>query len=106
MTKKMSAQEELMMSQAGEASRRRFWTHTVAVINGIRVVGQDPMNPGKCADAEDFGTGLVAQWSDHRFILTAKHVLENATPSNLRIFWCPGGVIEQRRPAELRTAIL
>lgn len=95
MEKKVLATEE-MMRQAGEASRRRLWTHTVAVINGNRVV-----NLSKKYDAEGFGTGLAAKWGNHHFILTAKHVLKGAKSSELRIFWYPGGAIESKKPEQL-----
>jgi len=101
MNRQMSEKELLMMNHANEASRRRFWMHTVAVINSNRVIGPDPFNRGKQADAEEFGTGLIAKWADRHFILTAKHVLKDAKPSDLRIFWCPGGIIEPKKPEEL-----
>ena len=95
MGKKVVANDE-MMRQAGEASRRRLWTHTVGIINGKRVI-----YPEKKVDTEGFGTGLAAKWGDHHFILTAKHVLKDAKPSELRIFWCPGGIIEPKKPEQL-----
>lgn len=102
MNRQMIEKELLMMNHAGEASRHRLWMHTVAVINSNRVIGPDPFNPGKQADAEEFGTGLVAKWGEHYFILTAKHVLKGAKPSELRIFWFPGGTIESKKRDELR----
>jgi len=90
-----------IQKKAGEASIHRLWMHTVAIINSIRVVGKDPAT-GRPADAEEFGTGCAARWGDHHFILTAKHVLRDARPSDLRIFYCPDGGLEYRAPADLR----
>jgi hypothetical protein len=69
------------------ACSSRLWTHTVAVVNSIRVV-----HPELRMDEEQGGTGCAGRWGKHYFILTASHViLPDAKPSDLRIFWRPDG---------------
>src|SRR5271165_4477823 len=97
----MSDTRAILRKKAGEAFIHRLWMHTAAIVNSIRVVGKDPKT-NRPADGEEFGTGCAARWGDHHFILTAKHVLREAKPGDLRIFCCPSGGLEYRTPANLR----
>jgi hypothetical protein len=97
----MSDTRAILQKKSGEASLHRLWIHTVAIVNGIRVVGKDPTS-NRLADGEEFGSGCAARWGKHHFILTAKHVLRDAKPTDLRIFCCPSGGLEYRAPADLR----
>jgi hypothetical protein len=90
-----------LKKQASEASINRVATHTVGIINSIRTKGFDSTTkrPG---DGEEMGTGCVARWGAHHFVLTARHVIkEEAAPSDLRIFWRPEPFIERRSDGEL-----
>jgi len=76
--------------------------HTVAVVNGVRTVGQNPLTGGR-GDSEEPGTGCTGRWRSHAFILTAKHVLENATPGDIRVFSFPNEDLPRRAPHEIRS---
>jgi len=87
--------------QASDATLYRLGRHSIAIVNGIRVYGVDPIS-GRRADGEEVGTGCAGCWGDHCFILTARHVIENAQPRDLRFFCLPTGGIECRSASELR----
>ncbi|HXX18537.1 MAG TPA: hypothetical protein VEJ46_03980 [Candidatus Acidoferrum sp.] len=87
--------------EARNASINRLSAHAVGIVNGIRVLGYDPVTQRR-GDAEEPGTGSAGRWGNHYFVLTAKHVVEKATPSDLRLFFCANGRVEYRRPSELR----
>jgi hypothetical protein len=70
---------------------RLFW-YTVGVVNLIRRSGE--LKPGRAVAFQEIGTGAACQYQGTRFILTAKHVLEDAGPSDLRFLPRPSGRIE------------
>jgi hypothetical protein len=83
---------------AERACQSRVWAYSVGVINSIRHV-----DPVRRVDAEGMGTGCAGRWGNHRFILTANHVVHpDAKPSDLRIFWRPCGEDQYRANADLR----
>ena len=88
--------------QASDACLLRVSTHTVGIINSIRIVGFDPITQRR-GDGEEVGTGCAGRWGVHHFILTAGHVLHSgAKPPDLRIFWRPSGGIERAADADLK----
>jgi hypothetical protein len=77
---------------AKEAVVERLWSHTVGIANrALASQGTDPSSglPGREEEAP--GTGIAARWGHHHFILTAKHVLDNAQPNDLTFFARPTG---------------
>jgi hypothetical protein len=67
-----------------------FW-QTVGVVNLVRVEGQTPA--GKTISVEEMGTGSACRWKERKLVLTAKHVLAGAGPSDLAFFLRPSGQI-------------
>jgi hypothetical protein len=78
------------------AAINRLWTHTVAVLNRIPTVGNDPLT-GRKGDSEEPGTGCAVRWGAHHCILTAKHVIENAGLRDIDFFYRQSGRIEEQR---------
>lgn len=79
--------------QERQAGIHRLWTHTVAIVNRVRIKGVDPVTNRK-ADEEMPGTGCAIRWGSHHCVLTAKHVVENATLGEINFFWSPTGRLE------------
>ncbi len=94
---------EALLNQSWNASIHRFWMHSVGIINGVPIPCDDPTT-GKPTTTEEFGSGCAARWGTHRFILTAKHVLEDATPGDLRILYSPTGGPEWKSFSNLTRA--
>jgi hypothetical protein len=67
-----------------------FW-QTVGVVNLVRVTGKTPA--GTTVSAEEMGTGSACRWKGRKLVLTAKHVLAGAGPSELAFFLRPSGQI-------------
>jgi len=87
--------------QASDSSLYHLGRHSIGIVNGIRVYGTDPIT-GRRADGEEIGSGCAGRWGDHYFILTARHVIENAQPRDLRFFSLPTSSVECRGPSDLR----
>ena len=62
------------------------------VINGIHVPAANPA--GGTVWSEPVGTGSACRWNGKEIILTAKHVLEGAGPSDVRFFLRPSGRVD------------
>lgn len=90
----------VLRDQAGKASIQRLWKHTVSIVNGIRIAGTDPTS-NRRADGEQFGAGCAALWGKQHLILTARHVLQDAEASDLRLFTYPG-TFQYRTAHDLR----
>ncbi|HEV3205881.1 MAG TPA: hypothetical protein VGZ28_02925 [Terriglobales bacterium] len=85
-----------MQSHTGKALVERLWTHTVGIANAAREVwGKDPVSGMPAREEESPGTGVAAKWGEHHFILTAKHVLEDAQLANLSFFARPTGSFKE-----------
>ena len=82
--------------QAKLAAINRLWMHTVAVVNRIPTIGDDPLT-GKRGDSEEPGTGCAVRWGRHHCILTAKHVIENAELKDIDFFFRRSARIEEQR---------
>ena len=87
--------------QASDATLCRLGRHSIAIVNGIRTVGRDPIT-GRRADGEEVGSGCAGRWGNHHFVLTARHVVEKAQPRELRFYCLPTSGVECRAPSDLR----
>jgi hypothetical protein len=67
-----------------------FW-QTVGVVNLVRVTGKTPA--GRTVSAEEMGTGSACRWKGRKLVVTAKHVLDGAGPTDLAFFLRPSGQI-------------
>jgi hypothetical protein len=71
----------------GKAIGERLWSHAVGVTNrAVVTTGTDPVTKLPAREEETPGTGVAGRWDDHYFILTAKHIVRLATPSDLSLF--------------------
>jgi hypothetical protein len=68
----------------------RLLRHTAGIVNDQRLTGTDPAT-GRRADEEQPGTGCFIRWGGSHAIITARHVVENAGPKNVRVFSYPAG---------------
>jgi hypothetical protein len=77
-----------VLEYENEAERERTWSHTVGISNRALGgdMGIDPYTKLPGTQEQAVGTGLAGVWGGHRFILTAKHVLDKATVSDLDFF--------------------
>ena len=84
---------------AQDAIINRMWSHTVGVVNEKRLIHKLPTGAGY--DEEQPGTGSVIRWGNHRCILTAKHVIEEADKDSLRFFFRPIGTLDRKSREEI-----
>jgi hypothetical protein len=66
--------------------------HTVFVINGVHVPTVNPV--GGTIWSEGVGAGSACRWKGKQIVLTAKHLLEAAGPSDVRFFLRPSGRVD------------
>ena len=71
-------------SEQHRAFAEKVACHAVGIVNGVR--RQTKLPTGKTYSFEDMGTGSACSFNRKRFILTAKHVLEDAELADLRFF--------------------
>ena len=87
--------EQHLIGQNIEANKalleRLFW-HMVGIVNLVR--RKTTISPGREVAWQEIGTGTACQYRGARIILTAKHVLEDAGPSDLRFLPRGSGRIE------------
>jgi len=95
----MSTQSETLQKVGQVAFQNRLWWHSLGLVNGQRIVGILP--DGRRGDEEPVGTATALKWGEHYVILTAKHVVENARPNDLRFFCRPTGAIEFKSQEEI-----
>src|SRR5260370_18709864 len=79
---------------ADSAAREAVAAHTVGII------ATDDAGNTRAA----LGTGSAIKWGDHHVILTARHVLANTTPTELRFFVKPEGNMITTSVDDLPTA--
>jgi hypothetical protein len=72
-------------------SEKVFW-QTVGIVNLVRVQGKT--DTGRAFAVEEMGAGSACLWKDRKLILTAKHVLEGAGPTDLLFFLRPSEQID------------
>src|SRR5437868_1761681 len=64
-----------------------MWTHAIGITN--RALARNITDPQSGLPGREWelpGSGLAGSWGENRFILTAAHVVENATIPNLGFF--------------------
>ena len=86
----MSAEDYAKQQHAQQAAMERLWSHTVGIANrALAKEGYDPHSglPGR--EQESPGTGVAGACGNHYFILTAKHVLEDAKLDEINFFGRP-----------------
>jgi hypothetical protein len=85
------------------AARVRLWRHTIGITNrALSTSGPDPLGTGLSATEEEkVGTGVAIVWGDCHFILTAKHVLDEANVSDLSFFVGQTGDLKTQRASEV-----
>ena len=72
-------------------SERVAW-QTALIINTVRQ--QTTLPTGEVVSWEGVGSGSACCWKGNKLILTAKHVLEEAGPKDIRFFLRPTGAID------------
>jgi hypothetical protein len=86
----------------GIAARERLWSHTVGIANSaLATHGRDPLTGLPATEEGAPGTGFAGVWGRHHFILTAKHVLEEAQPKDLRFFVRQTGQLRGQQVSEV-----
>jgi hypothetical protein len=86
-------------SEQHHAFAERVAWHTVFVINGIHVSAVNPA--GGTVWSEPVGAGSACRWNGKEIILTARHVLDGAGPSDIRFFLRPSGRVDwATRPSQ------
>jgi hypothetical protein len=77
-----------LLEHETRAKTERMWSYTVGISNRALGgdIGIDPHTGLRGTQDQEVGTGLAGVWSGHRFILTAKHVLNKATVNDLDFF--------------------
>jgi hypothetical protein len=96
----MSIEQEARDRHAKDAALERLWTHTVGIANrALGIDGIDPTSglPGR--EDEIPGTGIAGTFKGRHVVLTARHVLDEAQPSDLSFFARPSGAFA--RPSEV-----
>ena len=79
-------------SEIHHAIAERVAWHTALVINTVRQ--QTTLATGQTASWEAVGSGSACRWKGKRFVLTAKHVLEEASARDIRFFLRSTGAID------------
>ncbi len=87
-------------NQAHQACINYLVRRTVGVVNEIRTVGTHPITK-KRGDTEEPGTGCPLRWRDRYLILTARHVIDKASPNNLRVFSFPDEAVTFKSPKDI-----
>jgi len=86
----MSPEDYVRDEHARNAAMERMWSHTVGIANrALGNEGHDPNSSLPGREEESPGTGVAGAWGNHRFILTAKHVLEEAQLRDINVFARP-----------------
>jgi hypothetical protein len=90
-----------ILSFEGKAFGERLWSYTVGITNrALITTGTDPVT-GLPAREESPGTGVAGRWNGQHFILTAKHVLELANPTDLSLFVREKGDLKTQHASEI-----
>jgi hypothetical protein len=77
---------------AQDAAAERLWSYTVGIANrALLRHGTDPVSGLPAREVEAPGTGVAGSWARHHFVLTAKHVFDEAEVTDLAFFARPTG---------------
>lgn len=82
-------------SELHHAFAERVAWHTAVVVNGS--LTESRLASGRVFASEGLGIGSACCWNGRKLIITAKHVVEGATPSDIRFF------LRQDRPIDWNT---
>jgi hypothetical protein len=92
----------LRLSHEGKAIGERLWSHAVGVTNRASVtIGTDPATGLRAREEETPGTGVAGRWNNQHFVLTAKHVVVSASPSDLSFFVRERGDLKTQHASEI-----
>jgi hypothetical protein len=92
-----------VLSHEGKAIGERLWSHAVGITNRALVTtGTDPQTGLPAREEETPGTGVAGRWGDQHFILSAKHVLVSATPTDLSLFVRERGDLKTQAASEVK----
>src|SRR5262249_5976769 len=92
----------LRLSHEGKAIGERLWSHAVGVTNRASVTtGTDPATGLRAREEESPGTGVAGRWNNQHFVLTAKHVVVSASPSDLSFFVRERGDLKTQHASEI-----
>jgi len=87
---------------AGKAATERIWSHTGGIANrALAETGKDPVTGLKAHESEKPGTGMAGTWAGRYCVQTAKHVVDQAEPTDLRFFVRQVGELQAKRASEL-----
>jgi len=87
------------------AAVERLYSYTLGIANrAIVTEGVDPVLRIPAREWEAPGTGVAGRWGEHYFVLTAAHVVANATPENLGLFARPYGELQHASEVTMRDA--
>jgi hypothetical protein len=87
---------------AETAANERIWSHTVGIENRALVTrGTDPATGLRTTELASPGTGVAGVWGEHHFLVTARHVLDNAQVSDLKFFVRQAGELKSKLVSEV-----
>lgn len=93
--------EAARIQHAEDAFRERVYWHTLAVVNLATLdLPQEYANSQgfRSAQAESIGTGTAVMWNGHELILTAAHVLEGASVTQIALMPRPASSLKELIP--------
>jgi hypothetical protein len=88
---------------AEDAAKERLWSHTVGIENGALIRrGIDPATGLRTTELSSPGTGVAGVWGRYHFVLTAKHVLDQAQIKDLKFFVRNVGELKTKHVSEVK----
>jgi hypothetical protein len=103
----MAPEEYARDSHATDAAVERFWSHTVGIVNrALTVEGTDPASGLPACELEAPGTAVAGAWGKHHFVVTARHVLEQASVRDLSFFCRPSGALRHGSEIGMQDAMV
>lgn len=94
-------------THANDAGIERLWSHTVGIANSaLGVDGTDPYTGRPAHECEAPGTGVAGRWGRHHFVLTAKHVIDQAELKDLNFFSRPTGAFTRASEVTMKDALM
>src|ERR1700678_1466400 len=89
-------------AHAENAEKERLWSHAVGIENRALVTrGTDPATALRTTELSSPGTAVAGVWGKNYFVLTAKHVLEQARIDDLRFFVRQAGELKTKLVSEI-----
>lgn len=87
-----------LIEHGSDACTRHLLQHTAGIVNGVRVSGVNRYTRER-GDSEEPGTGCPMRWGRNHFVLSAKHLFENAKPTDVRVFTFANQPVQYKSPA-------